>query len=200
MYAAWDVPITTAEDALSNLEREYDRSHDEELGDAIANLQWAIMEARNRAKRMPNPLDTTKVSQDLDILVSVATLAVLGFSLYQLVKSTSATATAPAQPPADRSPLTPTSPTPTSQDVIPWVGMSGTTNITVGGNLYITPPNGVTSFDAISGDVSILNTVSGSTKQSLTFVGMKSGTTTVTVNWTQNGTNKLQAQFNVQVQ
>ena len=69
VYAGHDVPITVAEEALSNLERDYDRLRlrqpegwrveRQRLRQAIDELQFHISEARAEAARKPNPRMTT---------------------------------------------------------------------------------------------------------------------------------------------
>jgi hypothetical protein len=56
VMAGHDVPLGIAEDALHNLTKDYRTTQDPELAEAITSLEWAILEARSRAARMPNPL------------------------------------------------------------------------------------------------------------------------------------------------
>lgn len=66
VYAGHDVPLSIAEDALSNLERDHRqlkvrrpegwRKDYDELGRAIDELQFAIHETRSQAALLPNPV------------------------------------------------------------------------------------------------------------------------------------------------
>ena len=77
-FAGHDTPLSIAEDALYNLNKDYRRSNDAELGEAVGQLEWAILETRSKAARMPNPLSMgsgEKVAIGVGLVAGVAALA-----------------------------------------------------------------------------------------------------------------------------
>jgi hypothetical protein len=86
VYAGWDVPLPVAEDALTNLERDYRqlkvrrpegwRKDYDELGRAIDELQFAINETR---AHVPNPL---AMGDGEKIAIAFGLAAGLGAILY----------------------------------------------------------------------------------------------------------------------